>query len=507
MQSAHPNRRSFLRTAALGSLGVSLASSLKGQAAKLSRKPNLVVFLADQQRADTLACYGAPRTVAPNLDKLASQSFVFQRAYVTQPVCAPSRSSLMTGTWPHTNGCTRNGLRPEPRFLCLPELLADHDYRTGYMGKWHLGDEFKAQHGFQEWVSIIDGPEAQSSTGRDRDAVSDYYKFLIEHGVDPRQQNKKRKARPVETGLPLELSKPRFLETRACDFLERNRHDPFILFVSFFEPHPPYNGPLNERNLVDGLPADPTSDQIFGEEMPLRYRLRQETDKKKVGGAPQKLLKIKQRYLGLVSEVDQSIGVILTKLEQLGLTDKTIIIHTSDHGDMLGAHGIIGKSVMFEEAVRVPYLVCMPSQQKSISIPQGVSHIDFGPTVIDLLGGRPHDQCAGKSRAPLLRGQSLPVETVFAQWNPGITKHIVGQSRLAPADAIARALQESTRTAIFADGWKICLRDRDKSELYNLQTDPREERNVYNTTDKKIVGRLTDEVHQWQESVADNVKV
>src|SRR5207302_7166832 len=99
------SRRSCLRTTALGSIGLALAAQSQGQSGRLAAKPNLIVFLPDQQRLDTIQCYGGNPAIAPNLSKLASQSFVFQQAYVTQPVCTPSRSSFLTGTWPHTNGC------------------------------------------------------------------------------------------------------------------------------------------------------------------------------------------------------------------------------------------------------------------------------------------------------------------------------------------------------------------------------------------------------------------
>jgi arylsulfatase A-like enzyme len=109
--------------------------------AKLPRKPNLTVFLPDQQRPDTIACYGNGKVHSPNLGKFASESVVFSRAYVTHPVCTPSRSSLMTGMWPHTNGCTRNSVPLGPQFQALPQLLQNKDYHTAYIGKWHLGDE------------------------------------------------------------------------------------------------------------------------------------------------------------------------------------------------------------------------------------------------------------------------------------------------------------------------------------------------------------------------------
>src|SRR3954468_1328031 len=122
------SRRDFLRTAALGSAGLALTRGGQAQSSRLARKPNLLVFLPDQQRPDTIGCYGGGSTIAPNLSKLATQSFVFQNAYVTHPLCAPSRSSLLTGTWPHANGCTHNGITLSNRFRCLPELIGDGDY-------------------------------------------------------------------------------------------------------------------------------------------------------------------------------------------------------------------------------------------------------------------------------------------------------------------------------------------------------------------------------------------
>src|SRR2546422_11762484 len=133
------------------------------------RKQNLILFLPDQQRADTLACYGGVTVHAPNLSKLASESVVFERAYVTHPVCTPSRSSLMTGTWPHINGCTRNSVPLDRRFRIFPELMEDRDYRAAYIGKWHLGEEGPIGRGFEEWISTDDH--------------GDYTNFLISKGV------------------------------------------------------------------------------------------------------------------------------------------------------------------------------------------------------------------------------------------------------------------------------------------------------------------------------------
>ena len=500
------SRRSFLRTAALGSAGLVFGSKIKAQPANLPRKPNLIVFLPDQQRADTIARYGAQRKIAPNLDKLASQSCVFEQAYVTHPVCTPSRSSLLTGTWPHTNGCKHNNVPLGTHFRCLPEMIGDTDYRTAYMGKWHLGDEIFPQHGFEQWISIVHGGEKRlHAEGRNK-IITDYDQFLLANNLEPDDEQDGVFTRDFGTKLPLALSKPKFLEEKVCDFLNRQRQDPFILFVAFFEPHPPYSGPLNGEYHLDDSDLDPTYDHTFGPQMPLRYRLRQECDRKRFG-SEQKHLRIKRNYLGLVTEVDRSIGVILSKLEELGLADHTIVVHTSDHGDMMGAHGLFGKEVSFEEAVRVPYLVRLPSQNRTVSISHPVSHIDFVPTLLDLLGKPPHQQCVGKSRVPLLHGESMVPETIFVEWSPNRMRRFVKGTRLAKRKEIQHAFSESTRVAISADGWKICLRDRDNNELYNLQADPKETQNLYDHTDKNVVNRLTGEVHRWQERVADEIKV
>src|SRR5262245_10981801 len=136
------SRRSFLRTAVLSSVAVATGSHAAARDVVASKKPNLIVFLPDDLRADTVLGRNASVVHAPSIHRLASQSVVFERAYVTQPICAPSRSSLLSGTWPHQTGCLNNhGVLPR-KIQCLPELLEDPSYVSGYFGKWHLGEEF-----------------------------------------------------------------------------------------------------------------------------------------------------------------------------------------------------------------------------------------------------------------------------------------------------------------------------------------------------------------------------
>jgi len=137
--------------------GMAGAPAIVRGARRPGDKPNLLFLWTDEQRADTMAAYGNPLVRVPAMNRLASQSVVFDRAYVTQPVCTPSRSSVMTGLWPHQSGCVRNNIAMKAETKTTPELLGDSAYRTGYMGKWHLGDEVFAQHGFEEWKAMEDG--------------------------------------------------------------------------------------------------------------------------------------------------------------------------------------------------------------------------------------------------------------------------------------------------------------------------------------------------------------
>jgi arylsulfatase A-like enzyme len=468
------------------------------------RKPNLILFLPDQQRADTLACYGGVKVHAPNLNKLASESVVFERTYVTHPVCTPSRSSLMTGTWPHINGCTRNSVPLDRRFRVFPELMEDRDYETAYMGKWHLGEEGPAGRGFREWIST--------------EHHGDYTKFLISNGITPDKQNGRFSELAI-SNLPLDLSRPKFLEQRACEFIEKHQRDPFILVVAFVEPHSPYNGPLNDEHPLSEIDLDLTAALPESENIPLRYRLIREwqqaeaiLDRERLqcqlffGMTPEEYRSIKQRYLGLVTLVDESIGAILRCLERCGLADDTIVVHTSDHGDSLGAHHLFGKETMFEEAARVPFLIRLPGQARSKMISHSVSHIDFVPTLLDLLGQPRHFQCAGKSLLPVLN-QEMPPENSFIQWAPNRTKVKKG-TRLARRRMIKRAIEESTRAIVSTDGWKLCLRDKDSNELYNLKDDPFETRNLYSGRQyASVISRLSAEIHCWQEVTRDSLRI
>jgi choline-sulfatase len=383
--------------------------------------------------------------------------------------------------------------------------MEDRDYRASYIGKWHLGEDGPRGRGFDEWISTDD--------------PSDYTNFLTSKGIMPDKQNE-RFSEVAISNLPVELSRPKFLERHACEFIEKHRGDPFILVVGFVEPHSPYNGPLNDEHPLDQVDVDVTATLPESVEIPLRYRLMREwqqaealLDRERLpaqlffGVTADEYRSIKQRYLGLVTLVDQSIGAVLACLQRYDLIDKTIVVHTSDHGDSLGAHHLFGKETMFEEATHVPFLIRLPGQTGAKAVKQPVSHIDFVSTLLDLLGQPQHPQCAGRSLMPLVTENAMPPQNVFLEWAPNRTKIKKG-SKLARRRMIKRAVEESTRAIVTPDGWKLCLRDKDLNELYNLSDDPHETRSVYSHRQyAPVISGLTDEIRRWQELTNDKVKI
>ncbi len=492
MNIHHCTRRNFMKATAFagGSAAISgCVGPFRQARGTRPRKPNLLFIWTDEQRADTMAAYGNSKINTPNLNKLARESVVFEKAYVTQPVCTPNRAAVMTGLWPHISGCIRNNIPLRRNTPCLPELLNDPDYRTAYMGKWHLGDEIFAQHGFEEWVSMEDGYAKYYSQGRDRSKRSDYHHFLIDKGYKPDSGTKF--SRTFAARRPIEHCKPKFLEIKACEFLLRHRNEPFILYINFLEPHMPFTGPFDDMYdpaYVD-LPAnfnDPLEDNE-----PSAYRKKREGMIKKYGPDEQSFRELIARYWGLVSQVDASVGKILDTLERLGLADNTIVVYTSDHGDMMGSHKLVTKGVMYEEATRIPWLIRVPWMTgKQRMVAQPVSQIDTVPTLLELMGRNAQTQLPGHSLVPLMQGRKAAEDHVFIQWN------------------VASNEEANVRTVISPDGWKLSLSKGDKSQLFNLNKDPGETINLFDSgRHSNIINRLTKKIREWQGKVQDTVKV
>ncbi|MBI4028032.1 MAG: sulfatase-like hydrolase/transferase [Verrucomicrobia bacterium] len=477
------------------------------------RQPNLLLVWTDQQRADTLACYGNDQVIAPNLDRLASRSFVFRDAYCVQPVCTPSRGSILTGLWPRQHGASGNDLPLRAEAMTIAEWVG-HEYRRAYYGKWHLGDEIVPQHGFTEWAAIEDAIyRPYYSKPACLEQFSPYHHFLVRSGYPPDARaadGARCFSREFSAALAPPFTKAHFLGRAAARFLrEHDGSRPFLLSVNFLEPHSPFFGPYNDRYDPDLLSVGPAFARSPPDSASVRHRALSALYRRDGFGLPLRTerdwRRLRANYYGLVTLVDDAVGMILDALGQSGMADQTIVVFTSDHGEMMGDHALITKGVCYEEAVRIPCLIHVPWLGDHSQLIHGrVSQIDLLPTLLDLMG-QPVPKClSGVSRVGVLEGrQTLDQNDVFFLWQ--------GREYRCPPDLDGFTREElesvgnaSWRSIVSADGWKLNLCAADRCELYDLTADPHETRNRFeDRSQQNRVRDLAARIRQWQRQVGD----
>ncbi len=488
----------------------------------MSDRPNIVFIFSDQQRYDTLRCYGNDWIQVPNLNALADQSFVFERAYVAQPVCTPARASIVTGLYPHAAGPIVNKMTLPPDRLSVAEM-APEEYRTAWFGKWHLGDDVIRQHGFDEWVSTEDGHRPEYTRREYRTQMSDYHQHLLENGFEPDAEmedgtmmfSAMRRAK-----LPAEHQMASFLAGRAVDFIERNSGSPFMLYVSTFEPHPPYHGPYDDLYDPEELPAGPAFLQV-PEGGSLHNTVRAQYCTQYLDSPDAEIDRylqtnaarghdltsesgwrtLRARYFANITLVDDMVGRIVDALERCGAAGNTLVVFTSEHGEMAGDHGMLEKRSMYEESARVPLLMRAPWLSESQRMVGGaVGHIDLVPTILDLMGGGVPAHLQGKSLAPVLRGErGLDGNEVFVQWN-GVSD--IDDRHLGSEEIDLRNTQP-WRT-IVRDGWKLALCASDQCELFDLANDPYEQTNLFDDpAQRRRVRDLAARIRLWQHKNGD----
>jgi arylsulfatase A-like enzyme len=421
--------------------------------------------------------------------------------------------------YPHANGCTENNISLRPGTPCFPEMIAEGRYVTGHFGKWHLGDELFAQHGFAHWVSIEDGYNAYFGEGRNRNATSTYHDFLTGRGLVPK--NGRSFGRSEAARLTEHLGKPAFLARQAAEFIQTHRRQPFILYVNFLEPHMPFFGPRDSQHPVDGIPLPPNFADEPTDAQPLKTRLLAEHYRRHgQSGLPLRTeadwRRMIANYWGLCSLVDTHVGAILETVETCGLSGNTVVAFTSDHGDMMGAHRLIAKCVQFQEAIRVPLLIRLPGQSTARRIAGPVSQIDIVPTLLELLGESLPGFLQGQSLSRAMERGRTDQEEVYIEWNGpnnGLGD-VCGQvqfpdwlTSLAPAEAIRAACADPVRTVIRADGWKLNLSPLGEHELYNLRQDPGEMLNRFGEKAYARVAReLASSIRSWQKRTGDMIE-
>ncbi|MFV0466110.1 MAG: sulfatase [Lachnospiraceae bacterium] len=458
------------------------------------KRPNLLFLFTDEQRADTIHALGNKQIHTPSLDKLSEISTVCSNAYVTQSVCTPSRGSIMTGLYPHTHKTTDNNMILEDTTLCLPEMPGLSEYTTAYYGKWHLGDEVHAQHGFQYWESVDDGYHQYDSDKYDKSRRCGYTNWLVENGIETDTVDCNGfpyHSRQLSVSLPEQYTKAWYVGMMGEKFIKEHSDEPFILYLNFFEPHMPMTGPLNDFYNWENMPL-PETHECLPDDVPLKYKLFSETFQKKFP-TEEAWKRIICQYYGLVSMVDRQVGRILDTLEACGELDNTILVYTSDHGDMLGNHNLYGKCTMYEEAIKVPLFIRLPGQKEKKTISNPVSQIDLVPTLLEALGAPSYPPCEGSSIFKELSDPDplvQPEKDVFVEWIGSNNNFDLGAeigevsikeewlTHNTKAE-ITEAVRDRVITIISPDGRKLSYSPLGEHQFFNLKSDPGETTNLW----------------------------
>lgn len=427
-------------------------------------RPNILVIMTDQQRGDCLSAEGHPVLLTPNMDGIAFQGARFRRAYSTCPVCIPARRSFLSGQFPRTHGMVgyRDGVEWDPP-ATLPGTLAAAGYETALIGR--SMHQWPVQKGFGYQTMIT------------HDA--DYREFLLRHGSAETTDwfgggvmHNDWTAHPWHLPEPLHMTN--WVITEALQFLKRrDPSGPLFLTVSFVAPHPPLQPPTFylERYLRTGVP-DPVIGDWAGEPpTPADYADMDYVAPTRVHLRGEALRSCRAAYYGLINHVDDQIRRLLNPVEGIPslFGDNTVVVFTSDHGEMLGDHYRWRKQLPYEPSARVPLLVNVPRHfgwPRGVVLDQPVCLEDIMPTLLDMAGAPVPSSVEGRSLVPLLRGEQ-----------PAWRDHL--HIECAPN---FQALTDGREKYVW-------LPSTGEEQFFDLQTDPRELRNLVDQTDRVTLWR------------------
>ena len=444
-------RRQFLHTMASAGLGLG-AAALAGPAAEAGqpdaeRRPNIIVFFSDQQRWDTVGCYGQPiAPITPNLDRMASEGVRFESAFTCQPVCGPARSCIQTGRYATETGCFRNGIALPLDQKTIAHHLAQSGYEVGYLGKWHLASTHGRGTADTNYRTRPIPPERRGGY-KDFWLASDILEFTS-HGYDGHMFN----AAMERVEFPKDRYRVDCLTDFAVDYLrKRDRRRPLFLYVSYIEPHH-----QNDHGHFEGPHGSAAKFKDFkvpGDLLGTRGDWRREMPD----------------YLGCCHGLDENLGRLRGELDKLGMADNTVLLYTSDHGCHFRTRNGEYKRSCHESSLRIPMIACGPGFGGGRVVKELVSLIDVAPTLL---------AAGGLERPDSMRGR--PLQTLLD-----------GTAKDWPQEVFAQISESQVGRAIRTKRWKYSVRapgkkgGRDSASdlyvedfLYDLRNDPHERANL-----------------------------
>ncbi|MEP3054158.1 sulfatase-like hydrolase/transferase [Ascidiaceihabitans sp.] len=504
----------------------------------MTKRPNFLYFITDQQRADWLGCYGHPVLKTPNIDAIAAQGTRFDNFHTASPVCMPNRASLLTGRYPSLHGLRYNGCRLPLSANTFVSQLAEAGYNTAAIGKSHLqpftdmppigvnADEVADRPDAWRWD---DGNYGQEEPGRYTadgryDFKTPYYGYnhvdmVTSHGDkcgghyqqwfreraddwealhDPANQLPHDYTCPQanRTPIPEDLYPTAYIRDRAIAHLDSCVDDdaPFFTFVSFPDPHHPFNPPGKYWDMYapDDFDVSLPFDAHQNPTIPMKWL---HANWQGAGGqtTPQTAMMLDDQHIkeamaltaGMMAFVDDAVGDIMAALTRNGQLDNTVICYNSDHGDYLGDYNMLLKGALpFRSITRVPFIWSDPENRKAATSDALASTIDIAATVLDRVGLKPFNGNQGKSLKPVLEGAATVRDDVLIEYNDG-------GRRLG--------FEEPARVrALVSPDWRYTIyKDQDWGELYDLANDPQETHNLWDSADHYAIrAQLAERMNQ-----------
>ncbi|UXX78110.1 sulfatase [Reichenbachiella carrageenanivorans] len=369
-------------------LAVLYSFTILGQGRK---KPNLIIVHTDEHNFRTLSCYqkllaedqafvwGKGNNVnTTNIDKLAEEGAICTSYYASSPVCTPSRASLVTGLYPQATGAPKNGLHLSENVTTFAQVLEEQGYATSYVGKWHLAghDKYKFniayKAGFSDNRFMMTGGHTP-------------YFLQTANGVKPIGEREFEKLADTDRKNAVHVTD--YFTDKTLEILERDKDKPFCVMLSIPDPHTPDVAPAPYDKMYEAM--NPTAPKTMSPALAAKrpaWGKATSDDKNEGNKFDGEALK---QYFGMVKKIDDSVGKILDFLEVNGLTDNTIVVFTSDHGDMFFEHNRRNKGVPYESSARIPFVIRYPDKIPSGKVIEtAYTNVDFAPTILGLMGAK-----------------------------------------------------------------------------------------------------------------------
>jgi len=464
MSNNEISRREFLERSSQFAVGGSMlaasANLFANQQMKPSNKrPNLLFVFADMMRGQDMGCAGNEQIITPNLDLFAKQGTLLTNAISTYPVCCPYRAMLMTGRFPFSNKIITNGPPLPEEELCIAEVLKAVGYQTGYIGKWHLNGHAGPNAGAGQQF-VPPGPKRQ---GFDYWAVANFIHNYFK-SYYYRDEDKK---------IMIEGWEPDTQTDLAIQYMKEHKDAPFCLFLSWGPPHDPYIAPEKYMKMYD----------------PAKFKLRENVFWGQDGARTDY-----HSYYAAITSLDWNMGRLMETLDKLGIADNTIVVFTSDHGDMLHSLGLLQKQLPYEESINVPFIIRCPQKIKADrKTDLLLGSPDIMPTLLSLMGVEIPKTVEGKDLSLFIIGNATGTEP-----DSVLIEVISPCGRYLDRTGLRAWRGVRTKRYTFAR-----FHDEDWL-LYDNKLDPYQKRNlIYNSEYKPLRDELNARLDEWLKKTND----